>query len=231
MNLGPGVLHKSIVRSIVNRSEYKNAIKRYINGEIEWKDAQLNDLKRRVRLALRAHQEGRCVYCRRLIKVERRNACEDIEHYLDKSKPLYRKWAFCCVNLSLACHACNLEKGGRNLGASLVGPAGSTIDGCGGGLYVWLHPYFDNYHEHIDIGRGWTYKVKAGAPHPLKAKQMIDDLKLKEIERIESEAERVKYAISRLTRLAMKSYKAGRNDRGMKFLEKSQQLQEESTFG
>lgn len=160
-----------------------------------------------------------------------KNACEDIEHYLDKSKHQYRKWAFCCINLTLACHACNLQKSTKNLGAGLVAPLGIRQYARGPNLYTWLHPYFDNYHDNIEIGPGWTYKIKAGAPSPLKAQKLIDDLLLDDIKKIEADAEAVKSELARLNTLAMECLKRGKCKSAQIVLNASKELLEESTFG
>jgi 5-methylcytosine-specific restriction endonuclease McrA len=229
--LGPGKLEKEKIRAIIKRPEYKSILKRYARRKIAWGDKPLAEVKSKIRLKLRELQDGRCVFCRRRIKIERRNAYEDIEHYLDKSKSAYYKWSFSCINLSLACHACNLDKSTKNLGRLLTPPIGVVSYGRGPGMYVWLHPFFDDYHEHIEIGRGWTYKVKATAPFPDKAQQLINDLHLKDIEKIEDPSERVKLSIIRLSRLSMKCMKKGNYRRAETLLEKSIEIQEESAFG
>lgn len=231
MMLGPGILQKKPLRKILRDSTFKKVLRRYRIKKLDWGDNKLAEVKRQLRIELRKQQGERCIYCRRRIKIERRNASEDIEHFLDKSRDKYRKWSFCCVNLSIACHACNLEKGTRDLGNTLVAPQGTISYARGQNLYQWIHPYFDDYHLHIEVGRGWTYKVKANAPYPVKAQQLIDDLKLIEVERIEAQAEAVKRELERLTDLAHKCLKKKKYRSAEIVIEASKQLQSESTFG
>lgn len=231
MILGPGRIGKEKIRAIIKRPKYRLILKKYAHRKILWRDSPLAEIKSKIRLALRELQDGRCVYCRRRIKIERRNAYEDIEHFLDKSKSNFYKWSFSCVNLALACRACNFDKSAKNLGNLLPFPIGVLSYGCGPGMYPWPHPFFDDYHEHIEIGRGWTYKVKATAPFPIKAQQLIDDLHLKDIEKIENPSERVKLAITRLTHLANRCVKKHNYVRATKLLDISIEIQMESAFG
>lgn len=231
MTLGPSTLQKAPLRSILKRPQFQAALKQFANGQIQWSDAQLGPLKLQIRNELRRQQDGRCIYCRRPLKIERRNACEDIEHFLDKSKGDFRKWAFCCVNLSLACHACNLEKSTRNLGSNLTPPAGVRHYVRGPGQYVWIHPFFDDFHQHIDVGRGWTYRVKANPPFAAQAQKLIDDLKLIQIQQIEARAEEIKNEISRLTVLAMECLRRRRPNHAAIALAASKALQDATTFG
>lgn len=231
MILGPGKLEKEKIRAIIKRPKHKMVLKKYAHRKMLWSHKDLAGIKSEIRFALRDIQDGRCVFCRRRMKLERRNAYEDIEHFLDKSKSDYYKWSFCCLNISLACRACNLDKSRRDLGVSLVPPIGTLAYGCGPGMYSWIHPFFDDYHEHIEVGRGWTYKVKATAPFPIKAQKMIDDLRLKDIEKIENPSERVKMTILRLTQLASKCLKKNNSARAIKLLVMSEKIQNESAYG
>jgi hypothetical protein len=90
------------------------------------------------------------------------------------------------VNLTLACHPCNLEKGIRDLrGGGTTAALGYPT---GAAAYKWIHPYFDDFHQNIEVGTGWTYTVRATAPAPAQALQLIEDLKLVEVQRYFSPA-------------------------------------------
>lgn len=175
-------------RSVIKKKGYKKAIHSYRHGKIQWADKQLAGMRIDLRKSLRAQQSGRCYFCRQLVLQERRNACEDIEHYLDKSKLHYRKWTFSPVNLTIACHPCNLQKGNRDLGDAAI--RGSTSLRVGSGSFRWLHPYFDDYHRNIEIHPGWVYAVKASAPKAAEAAAMLRDLELDQIERIQQTRQR-----------------------------------------
>ena len=225
MSLGPTTLSKIAVLQIINHTDNQQLLANYNNKTIEWKDKSLLSLKNKIRLSLRTQQEGRCIFCKRKILQERRNACEDIEHYLDKSKNHYRKWAFSSINLSIACHPCNIEKGIRDL--AINSSAAGINYPTGAGAFKWLHPYSDDYFANIDIGKGWTYTVKNGAPFPSKAKAMIDDCKLADIERIEAHSEEIKRTIERLTNMSAKAIKRGKSDLALNLIEMSKSYQQE----
>ena len=168
MSLGPGRLvaaHAALI------TKNRILINRYYSTLIEWKSPELSELKAALRLSLRHQQQGRCFYCRRVIKVERKNTSEDIEHFLDKSKAKYRKWAFSPVNLAIACHPCNFQKSTKDMGDNGISTASKITTLAG--EYTWLHPYFDDYFENIEIEDGWFYKVKVGAPKPRRARNLI----------------------------------------------------------
>lgn len=226
MSLGPTTLSEVDVLKIINHADNQKLVANYLsNIKIKWKDNSLLSLKNEIRLSLRKQQEGRCIFCKRKILTDRRNACEDIEHYLDKSKNHYRKWAFSSLNLSIACHPCNMEKGTTDL--AINSSAASINYPTGAGAFKWLHPYSDDYFANIDIGKGWTYTVKSNAPFPLKAQAMIDDCKLADIERIEAHAEEIKKTIERLTKMSGKALKRGKINLAQKLIDMSYNYQQE----
>jgi uncharacterized protein (TIGR02646 family) len=197
MKLGPTKLDSTPCSVILAKIEYTNALKEYAAKTIKWGDEPLSKLKSELRISLRAQQERRCVYCRRIMLVERRNTAEDIEHFLDKSKPAYFKWSFESNNLALACHPCNFQKSGANLGSVAIAAAATYV--LTPGTYRWIHPYLDEYHANITIGHGWSYVVDPTGPASLQAQQMIDECKLEEVLNTEAYAEKIKNEIFRLT--------------------------------
>lgn len=205
MTLGPTQLSvkKCPTRMVLRRGDNRARIKRYHANSLDWSDASLSGLRGAIRRVLRVEQDGRCVYCRRRILIERRNAYEDIEHFLDKKK--YRKWTFTHLNLALACRPCNMVKGMKDLGTPAVLGAISYPTSAIG--LAWLHPFLDEYHSNIEIGKGWTYKVKANAPGAVRAAAMITGCGLAEVETIEAHAEAIKRHMLRLTVLAEKAAK------------------------
>ncbi|WP_321968081.1 hypothetical protein [Burkholderia cepacia] len=227
MTLGPARLSdgQNLNRMILRRKENRPLFRLFFAEKITWGHSSLSDLKRRLRMNLRAEQEGRCIYCRRLILIERRNVYEDIEHFLDKSKAQYRRWAFTYLNLALACHACNVEKNTRDLGAQ--GSLTSSSYLAGAGIYRWLHPYFDDYHANVIIGKGWTYTVPQGAPAAAQAARLIAECKLSEIETIEAYGEAIKKRILRLTVLAGKATTRQRYALASRLIAESIRYQEE----
>jgi len=226
--LGPSSLDHRLLRTAIKQKKYKDLINRYNSGEIKWKDKALGGLKQEIRIVLRSQQEGRCIYCRRLIIIERRNVYEDIEHFLDKSKAQYVKWSFSCVNLSLSCHACNFEKSTREMGDAAIQASPSYTSTAG--QYKWLHPYFDDYHRNIKIRKGWVYSVKQNAPQRTRAENLISDCKLDQISRIEAHSQNLKDSIYRLTLLMGRAQAKGRNERFNRLLQMSLQLQRDCFF-
>lgn len=175
---------RPVTRRLLKRKEFKKYIKKCKRGDIEWKDKKLLPMKNALRLILRKEQNETCVYCQRLITIERRNTQEDIEHYLDKSKPHYRKYTFSPINLVLSCHTCNFVKSTKDTG-------GPTLRGGG---YVslqsrdfrWPHPYIDDIEKCIVKLRGPVYEIVPGSGKELESENMIEDLRLNDIANIES---------------------------------------------
>ncbi|NVN92331.1 MAG: hypothetical protein HXX11_17260 [Desulfuromonadales bacterium] len=221
--LGPSSLDHRLIRRIIKQKKHNNFVKLHNRGKIKWNDKSLSALKQEIRLALRSQQEGRCIYCRRIVKIERRNAYEAIEHFLDKSKTHYLKWSFSCVNLSLSCHPCNIEKSTRDMGdASVqVSPCYTST----AGEYKWLHPYFDDYHSNIEIKEGWVYKVKPNAPQRTRAFNLITECKLDQICSIEAHSEKFLNSLNRLTLLMGKALEKGQIERCRRLQQISLKLQ------
>lgn len=215
MKLGPSIL-KLTHRKVINRKENKELIREYINGSIDWSDKSLSKIKDQIRVILRKEQDNRCIYCRRIIKAERRNSTEHIEHYLDKSKPDYKKWAFSPLNLTLACHSCNIVKNTKDLGDIALKKARDIQSGIG--RFKWLHPYFDNYHDNIEINEGWLYAVKNTAPNATAASKMISDCELDKIEKIEGISEAIKRRQARITELISRSLANENYERAKKLI-------------
>lgn len=193
MNLGPDKLDVEVIKKIIEEQKYKSIITQLELGQINWDHRGLKEIKLEIRKNLRMAQDGRCIYCRRKILPERRNVNEDIEHFLDKSKPQYRHLIISADNLALSCHACNIEKGTFDAGCST--PNNPCIPK--NMQFKIIHPYYHSYHENIRI-EGWVYSVKDNAPNPSEARELIEKLKLSEITQIETK----KYNVAEYIRRA-----------------------------
>jgi uncharacterized protein (TIGR02646 family) len=226
--LGPDLLNSSQNQCIINNPEHSSALEKFSRGEIDWAHADLKSLKKQLRDSLREQQQHRCIFCRRLLICERRNAYEDIEHFLDKSKPKYKKWAFSCFNLALACHACNLEKSTRDMWVKGT-PIPDDYD-TSTGAYKWPHPCFDSYHSNITINKGWTYAVPHDAPQKQQAIKMIEECKLDQIETIEKNNQFIKDRIYRLTRLSIQAFKLKKHSLVEILLSESEKFQNKTIF-
>ncbi|HDS8304310.1 TPA: HNH endonuclease [Proteus mirabilis] len=173
---------KPVARIALNKKEFRNVISSYLAGDIEWSDASLKPLKDLMRILLRREQKGICPYCQRRIIPERRNLGEHIEHFLDKSKDKYKKFALTASNLVLACQGCNVEKGTKDLNKGRITP---LYLNSAAGPFLWPHPYFDDMSACIRKLPGPVYSVINGSGRENQASKLITDLKLNEIRSLE----------------------------------------------
>lgn len=214
---------RPVSRIILNRRESKKLIRLYNRGDLKWSDVALSKLKLMVRQVLRKEQGGMCLYCQRTIVVERRNAAEDIEHFLDKSRDAYKRYAFNATNLLLSCHACNFEKGTRDLGTPAIRAARYLLPPMG--PFRWPHPYFDDMQAYIEKRRGPVYIPISDSGRRVQAINLIKDLKLNDIKNIESRHNFLTQRSMRITTLAGKAARIGgeRNRRRIIFLMNEQE--------
>lgn len=216
-------------KAIINRKIYRKLVKDCAVGSIKWGDKSLAAIKKSIRVSIRTQQKGRCYFCKRRIIIERKNAYEAIEHYLDKSKAHYRKWVFNPLNLTICCQGCNIQKSTRELGNSAIWSHAHRPPLAGN--YRWIHPYFDDYFENIEIHPGPVYKVKAGAPKPIQAQNMIDDLKLSDLKELERRNFEVGQLAVRLNQLAHRCITSGRRSHlALKILEIQKEIIESNLF-
>ncbi len=197
----PDVLPREHAR-ILRYKTSKKLIAKYVGGAIEWDDKGLKIIRDAIRFALRDGQKQRCYYCRRMIPVQRRNVGEAIEHFLDKSKPHYRRWGLNPLNLVIACQPCNIVKSTKDLGDAAVRSAQFLSPGSGN--FSWPHPYFDRYGENIRLAPGPVYSAIIGAPRFDEAVTMIGDLKLSSIPNLD---DRVQLAALEIQRLQAKLFR------------------------
>lgn len=190
---------KPVARVALKRKEFKKPIGDYLSGTIEWDNKSLKPLKDLVRILLRDQQKEICPYCQRLIVPERRNLTEHIEHFLDKSKGKYRKFAFTASNLVLACQGCNVEKGTKDLVVS--GKATPVHLSSAEAPFRWPHPYFDDMEKCIKKDPGPVYSVISGSGREKEAENLIRDLKLYELQNIESRHGRLLERENRLIKI------------------------------
>lgn len=204
MNLGPDKICHSTLRGIINDTNYRNLIEQCNTDVIPWSCKELATIKKKIRQALRKAQDNRCIFCRRIMKKERRNTLEDIEHFLDKSKAHYKKWSFHHLNLALSCHPCNMYKSTKDLGNEVV--QGSQEYNTDKNNYKWLHPYLDSYHKNIEIEDGWHYSIKDTAPKWDQTEKFIRECGLDQIESIEHSNTRLMKTMAFLLELQSKAY-------------------------
>ncbi|WP_165677767.1 HNH endonuclease family protein [Metapseudomonas otitidis] len=200
---------------ILRYKNHKVRISAFLSSDMEWKDNSLKPTRDAIRKSLRTTQEQSCFYCRRMIATERRNMGEAIEHFLDKSKPHYRKWAFHPLNLVIACQPCNFVKSTKDLGNIDVQKAEFLQPHIG--EFKWPHPYFDSYSENIKISPGPVYSPIPGAPRHKQASTMIKDLELNSLanidDRVQFTARKIQELQKRVFRTALRQRKFGSEDR------------------
>jgi 5-methylcytosine-specific restriction endonuclease McrA len=175
---------KPVARAALKRKEYKANILSYLSGKIEWSDKSLKPVKDAIRELLRVEQKDICPYCQRIIIPERRNVNEHIEHFLDKSKAKYKMFAFTASNLILACQGCNVEKGTKDLVDK--GRAALTRLSRAEAPFLWPHPYFDDMQACIKKSPGPVYSPIVGSGREVQAARLIKDLKLNDLQNIET---------------------------------------------
>jgi len=231
VTFGPATYDCSLIAPLLADPAHAAATASLLSGGCEWSDDDLSKLKALLRVKLRKMQEDRCSFCRRKLILERRNVYEDIEHYLDKSKAHYLKWALTPKNLTTACHACNFQKSTKDLGGSFALTALNYPDDPTTYTYVWLHPHFDDYFANIEISKGWTYTVKATAPQKGRAEKMVHDLRLFDIERIEAASEGVKRELEALNLKIRECVRQGDLAGVEEANNEMTRVLEESTFG
>ena len=190
---------KPVARVALKRKEFKKPIADYLSGKIGWDHMSLKSVKKLMRILLREEQREVCPYCQRLIIPERRNLTEHIEHFLDKSKGKYRKFAFSATNLVLACQGCNVEKGTRDLIAPGK-PVPAHLSSAAA-PFLWPHPYFDDMGACIQKYAGPVYSAIVGSGREAEAKKLIKDLKLDDLRNIESRYGRLRERHDRLLQI------------------------------
>ena len=174
---------------------------------------------------------ARCFYCRRPLFPDmgyKNPLGGDIEHILDKSNVKYRYLIFSPFNLALACRRCNsIKKQSDLLEISYnffssndshevqvykINTDRGTINNIISDPnflrnFRWIHPYYDNYHECVEIAYDHTnhngnFKAILYRPHKAlsedkksQVNNMINDLKLNSIEGQEENAFYIKIAL------------------------------------
>lgn len=178
---------------------------------------------------------AKCFYCRRPLfpDMGHKNPLGgDIEHILDKSNDKYRYLIFSPFNLALACRRCNSIKKQSDLlerSYNFFSSDDTQSDEYKDQVYKinterdiinniisdsdfveafrWIHPYYDNYHECVEIAYDHTdhngnFKAILYRPHKAlsedkkrRVNNMIEDLKLNRIEGQEENAFYIKIAL------------------------------------
>lgn len=171
---------------------YPDKITKAILKGKKWENSGGNvpKFKTHLKEQLRESQDGRCAYCRRFLGLV---SDTHLEHIIEKA--IYSDFTYEIVNISLSCSECNSAKNQHsfnlkralkqttNIPPFLFRPIAS---GTGYPLtpqtYRFVHPYFDQYSDHITISRGWIYKH-----HSVKGAKQIRFLRFNAIGKIEKQ--------------------------------------------
>lgn len=143
-----------------------------------WSATAHAEAKSKLKATLLTAQNGRCAYCRRLIKDETGHL--EIDHILPKgphgptdrrksnvridrkSTDGYPTFTFTPKNLILTCKRCNNKKGTydcrrlRDLDPNMQYDLTEEY-------YEWVHPYVHNYSDHIEIIEGMIFHAREGS--------------------------------------------------------------------
>lgn len=109
----------------------------------DWSKSNLQLVKNNLKQYLRYVQKNQCCYCRQDLGFDYRLV--DIEHIVDKRD--HWSFGFEPRNLALSCPACNSCKTDQE---TLKDKSVKEYPEDGDS-FVIIHPYFDNYSDHIDV--------------------------------------------------------------------------------
>lgn len=135
------MFEKVLVPYIFNEDE-KAIIDSYYHTYSDWNNPKLKDIKDNLKQFLRYQQDNECCYCRQPLGFD--NRLVDIEHIVDKKD--HDTFGFESKNLALSCPACNSCKTQQE---TLVDPSVTNYPIDSNSFQI-IHPYYDNYSEHIE---------------------------------------------------------------------------------
>ena len=107
---------------------------------------EILELKSLIRTHYLTETNNVCFYCKHQIPSQH-GRYWDIDHILPKS--LYSKFLFEPENLIVSCVECNSAKGNKNPHKSRKTNVKNLPQGSD--KYIFVHPFYDNYDDHIQI--------------------------------------------------------------------------------
>lgn len=110
-----------------------------------WSADECSNIKTTIKRHYLDKQRNTCCYCRQIIIVDHGRVW-DTEHIVPRKT--HPGFMFTPQNLALACPDCNGRKASKQ---TLVAPDTSAYPSTGDAFLV-VHPHFDNYDEHIEMG-------------------------------------------------------------------------------
>lgn len=119
----------------------QQTISKFYHHKDDWKKKSLSDIKQNIREHLRRNQNNVCCYCQS--KLGFQSSDTNIEHIVSRDE--YEDYGFEPYNLALSCPDCNAHK----LGRKVLNIVPSAMYSHNAADYRIVHPYFDEYSEHI----------------------------------------------------------------------------------
>ena len=161
-----------IVLSAAQKTRLRTGIATY---GYDWKHTNFGWLKELLKTELRKLQSDRCCYCRRILRFDKGPV--EIEHVVNKARNGdYAHFTFELRNLALSCKDCNNGKGQKKV-LRVALAAGSAYPAAAAN-FLWVHPYYHTYSDHILIHEAWLYEAKGGSPEGV---EVITKCKLAEL--------------------------------------------------
>lgn len=147
-----------IVLSAAQQAKLKAGVTKYGH---DWKHSNFDWLKDILKTELRKLQSDRCCYCRRILRFDKGPV--EIEHVVNKARNGdYEHFTFETKNLALSCKDCNNGKGQKKV--LRVALAAHSPYPTAAVSFLWVHPYFHKYSDHILIHEAWVYEAIGRSP-------------------------------------------------------------------
>lgn len=196
-NKAVGILWEGLI-NFEHPEELSKLLQECVDQNREWESSASQHAKDTLRKILLVAQKAQCAYCRRRIKDELGHV--EIDHILPKSAKGdvarrisnaeadrfctqgYPQFAFEKRNLILTCKRCNNKKGSYDLrlNRSIAADPAYILNS---NYYSWVHPYTDQYSEHISLYKGLIYTP---LNRSIKGDALIRICKLDSIAAVES---------------------------------------------
>lgn len=142
------------IKPVEYKKEHQSYIRDYLSlpedqqkAEFWSKDCkQLAEVKKHLKKHYVQVQQYTCPYCRQKIEVDH-GVVWDAEHIVPKSK--YPRFLFEPLNLCVVCKDCNQAKSDEDV--LIPSKRGRKNFPCKSEDYIFVHPHFDNYEDHIRV--------------------------------------------------------------------------------
>lgn len=151
----------------------KELITRLYHRGSDWDKTQFKSLKQNLRLFLRYQQGNFCCYCKKELGYDIGET--HIEHIVSRNE--YADYGFEPYNLAISCPGCNEKKGDKPVCINVP----SNIYSHKSKDYMIVHPYFDDYNQHIQVDGPLRIALST------KGQKTIEYCELSRLRRVEQE--------------------------------------------